>query len=46
VLYLPQIAEADLNPVVLTESSCVAVDARIRLEPARPVDPYVRRLRT
>ena len=43
---LPEIAEADLNPVVLTASSCVAVDARIRLQPARPVDPYLRRLRT
>jgi acyl-CoA synthetase (NDP forming) len=43
---LPQIAEADLNPVVLTDSSCLAVDARIRVEPVEPVDPYLRRLRS
>ena len=46
MLYLPQIAEADLNPVVLAESSCLAVDARIRVEPVEPVDPYLRRLRS
>jgi acyl-CoA synthetase (NDP forming)/GNAT superfamily N-acetyltransferase len=43
---LPEIAEADLNPVVLTDSSCRAVDARIRIEPVEPADPYLRRLRS
>ena len=43
---LPEIAEVDLNPVVLTASSCVAIDARIRVEPAQTADPYLRRLRT
>jgi len=36
----------DLNPVVLTDSSCRAVDARIRVEPVEPADPYLRRLRS
>lgn len=43
---LPEIAEADLNPVVLTGSSCLAVDARIRVEPVELADPYLRRLRS
>jgi len=43
---LPEIAEADLNPIVLTDRSCLAVDARIRVEPAEPADPYLRRLRS
>ena len=32
----PEIAELDLNPVLGLPSGCVAVDARIRLQPAGP----------
>ncbi|CAG7646381.1 bifunctional acetate--CoA ligase family protein/GNAT family N-acetyltransferase [Actinacidiphila bryophytorum] len=42
---LPQLAEADLNPVVARHDGVVAVDVRIRLTPRHPVDPYLRRLR-
>jgi acetyl coenzyme A synthetase (ADP forming)-like protein len=42
---LPEIAEMDLNPVVVSESGAVVVDAKIRVEipPSRP-DPTLRRL--
>lgn len=43
---LPEVAELDLNPVVVTDRYCRVVDARIRVEKAQPVDPYLRRLRT
>ncbi|MBA3842298.1 MAG: GNAT family N-acetyltransferase [Actinobacteria bacterium] len=33
----PEIAELDLNPVLGLGESCLAVDMRIRLRPARPV---------
>ncbi|MEU6394678.1 GNAT family N-acetyltransferase [Streptomyces sp. NPDC046939] len=42
---LPQLAEADLNPVLAWGGGVTALDARIRLAPARPQDPYLRRLR-
>lgn len=42
---LPQLAEADLNPVVARHDGVIAVDVRIRLTPRHPVDPYLRRLR-
>jgi acyl-CoA synthetase (NDP forming) len=42
---LPQLAEADLNPLICGPSGVVCVDARIRLEPRRTPDPYLRRLR-
>jgi acyl-CoA synthetase (NDP forming)/RimJ/RimL family protein N-acetyltransferase len=32
----PEVAELDCNPVVVTERGAVAVDARVRIEPARP----------
>ncbi|MEV7011388.1 GNAT family N-acetyltransferase [Streptosporangium sp. NPDC051022] len=43
---LPQVAELDLNPVIVTASGAVAVDVRIRLAPsAPPPSPFRRRLR-
>jgi acyl-CoA synthetase (NDP forming) len=42
---LPQVAELDLNPVIARPDGVYAVDARIRLRPAEPRDPFLRRLR-
>jgi acyl-CoA synthetase (NDP forming) len=42
---LPQLAEADLNPVIARPDGVLCVDARIRLAPGRPFDPHLRRLR-
>ncbi|WP_460072831.1 bifunctional acetate--CoA ligase family protein/GNAT family N-acetyltransferase [Streptomyces sp. YKOK-I1] len=42
---LPQLAEADFNPVLATPGGVTVLDARIRLAPRRPQDPYLRRLR-
>ncbi|MEV5607567.1 GNAT family N-acetyltransferase [Streptomyces sp. NPDC052225] len=42
---LPQLTEADLNPVLARPDGITALDARIRLAPARTRDPYLRRLR-
>ncbi|KOU61703.1 CoA-binding protein [Streptomyces sp. MMG1533] len=42
---LPQLAEADFNPVLATPGQVTVLDARIRLLPRRPQDPYLRRLR-
>ncbi|WP_037603620.1 bifunctional acetate--CoA ligase family protein/GNAT family N-acetyltransferase [Streptacidiphilus rugosus] len=42
---LPQLAEADLNPLICGPHGVVCVDARVRLEPRRTPDPYLRRLR-
>lgn len=43
---VPELAEMDLNPVIVTSAGVVAVEAKVRLDP-RPADPdpYVRRLR-
>ena len=43
---LPEVAELDLNPLVVTGSGCHVLDARVRLEPRTPTDPLVRHLRT
>lgn len=40
-----EVAELDLNPVIATQDGVHAVDARIRVVPARPGDPFLRRLR-
>ncbi|WP_127356269.1 bifunctional acetate--CoA ligase family protein/GNAT family N-acetyltransferase [Actinacidiphila soli] len=42
---LPQLTEADLNPLIAGPQGVLCVDARIRLEPRHPFDPYLRRLR-
>jgi acyl-CoA synthetase (NDP forming) len=42
---LPEIAELDLNPVIARPDGATAVDARIRLTPAHPQDPFLRKLR-
>ncbi|MFI5973434.1 GNAT family N-acetyltransferase [Streptomyces sp. NPDC051452] len=42
---LPQLAEADLNPVLTGRRGAAVLDARVRLVPRRPHDPYLRRLR-
>ncbi|WP_267714379.1 bifunctional GNAT family N-acetyltransferase/acetate--CoA ligase family protein [Streptomyces sp. CoH17] len=42
---VPQLAEADLNPVLATPGGLTVLDARLRLLPPRPHDPYLRRLR-
>jgi acyl-CoA synthetase (NDP forming)/GNAT superfamily N-acetyltransferase len=42
---LPEVAELDLNPVIARPDGATAVDARIRLMPADPQDPFLRKLR-
>lgn len=42
---LPQLAEADFNPLLALPERVTALDARIRLLPRRTHDPYLRRLR-
>ncbi len=44
---IPEIAEMDLNPVVASADSVVAIDVKIRVVPARaPVPADMRRMRT
>ncbi|MFH8371739.1 acetate--CoA ligase family protein [Streptomyces sp. NPDC018031] len=42
---LPQLTDADLNPVVARPDGVTVLDARIRLTARRRHDPYLRRLR-
>ena len=42
---LPEVAELDLNPVIARPEDVQVVDARVRLAPAVPRDPFLRRLR-
>jgi acyl-CoA synthetase (NDP forming)/GNAT superfamily N-acetyltransferase len=42
---LPEVTELDLNPVIARQLGAVAVDARIRVTPQVPRDPFLRRLR-
>jgi len=42
---LPEITELDLNPVIARPDGAVVVDARIRVAPQLPQDPFLRRLR-
>ena len=39
---LPEVAEAEVNPLVLSPHGPVGVDLRIRLEPVSPTDPWLR----
>ena len=41
---LPEVAELDLNPVVVGTDGCVVVDALIRVAPVAPADPALRAL--
>ena len=41
---LPQVAELDLNPVIVRRNGAVAVDARIRVTSHRLADPFLRQL--
>ena len=42
---LPEVAELDLSPVVAGSDGVCAVDVRVRVSPAEPTDPFLRRLR-
>ncbi|MEU3792781.1 hypothetical protein ACH4V2_34110 [Streptomyces fructofermentans] len=42
---LPQLAEADFDPVLAAPGQVTVLDARIRPLPRRPHDPHLRRLR-
>lgn len=42
---LPQLAEADLNPVLARPDTALPLDVRIQLLPHTAQDPYLRRLR-
>ena len=42
---IPEIAELDLNPVMARVDAACPVDVRIRIVPAEPQDPFLRRLR-
>jgi acyl-CoA synthetase (NDP forming) len=42
---IPEISELDLNPVIARPDGAVAVDARIKVIPQPPRDPFLRRLR-
>jgi len=41
----PQITELDLSPVIARRAGAVAVDARVRIQPAQLADAYLRQLR-
>jgi len=41
---LPQVAELDLNPVIVRPDGVIAVDARIRVTSAHLADPFLRQL--
>jgi acyl-CoA synthetase (NDP forming)/GNAT superfamily N-acetyltransferase len=42
---LPEITELDLDPVIARPDGAVVADARIRVSPQLPRDPFLRRLR-
>ena len=42
---LPEVTELDLNPVIAQPDAVFVVDARIKVTPYRPQDPFLRKLR-
>jgi len=42
---LPEVTDLDLNPVIAKPDGAFAVDARIKVTPCPPQDPFLRRLR-
>jgi acyl-CoA synthetase (NDP forming)/GNAT superfamily N-acetyltransferase len=42
---LPEVAELDLYPVIAGPGGAMAADARVRVAPQAPQDPFLRRLR-
>jgi len=42
---LPEITDLDLNPVIARPDGAFAVDARVKVTPYQPEDPYLRKLR-
>jgi hypothetical protein len=42
---LPEITELDLNPVIAGPDGAHIVDARIKVMPCQPQDPFLRKLR-
>jgi acyl-CoA synthetase (NDP forming) len=42
---LPEVAALDLDPVIARPDQAVVADARIKLAPFEPKDPFLRRLR-
>jgi hypothetical protein len=42
---LPEVVELDLNPLIAHPTGCQTLDARIRIAPATPVDPFLPSLR-
>jgi acyl-CoA synthetase (NDP forming) len=42
---LPEVAELDLSPVIARPHGVFAMDARIKVAPCPPQDPFLRKLR-
>jgi acyl-CoA synthetase (NDP forming) len=42
---LPEITDLDLNPVIARPDGVAAVDARVKVAPQVPRDPFLRKLR-
>ncbi|MBV9206205.1 MAG: acetate--CoA ligase family protein, partial [Actinobacteria bacterium] len=42
---LPEVTELDLNPVIAAPDGAVVVNARVKVAPYQPQDPFLRRLR-
>jgi acyl-CoA synthetase (NDP forming)/GNAT superfamily N-acetyltransferase len=42
---LPEVTDLDLNPVIAGPDGVLTVDARVKVAPYRPQDPFLRRLR-
>ncbi|WP_338051570.1 GNAT family N-acetyltransferase [Pseudonocardia acidicola] len=43
---VPELAELEINPLVVSGTAAIAVDGRVRVVPAEPADPWLRRLPT